>query len=130
MKNIFNHILILLLLTSCASNLDDQIPSERCKQSKTCSISGMLTIKGDRGFIGELQVEKGKCVNISLPDDVSKKLIDKDPVKITVKGLVSPYPPYYEISKFLINGRKVGFGWCDDFYIFVKDGDFEFENGY
>jgi hypothetical protein len=121
------HILTLVFLSSCASNQHVKSMSfDECKQSKTCSVSGMVTITGDRGFIGELQIEKGKCVNISLPDEISKKLIDKEPLMMTVSGVVMPYPAYEEVSEFLVNGRKIGFGFCDDFYVFVKDGDFQF----
>ena len=127
MKNIFNNILILLLLTSCVSNTGTQTSSQICEHSKTCSISGMVIIKGDRGFIGELQIENGKCVNISLPEDISRKLVDRPPEKITVTGKVMPYPPYDEVSDLKVNGRKVGFGWCNDYYIFVEDGNFQFK---
>jgi hypothetical protein len=96
-----------------------------CKETKTCSLSGMLIVNGDKGFIGELQVEENKCVNVSLPEETSLKLIDKKPIKITLKGIVMPYPDYDDASELIVNGRKVGFGWCDDFYVFVKDGDFQ-----
>jgi hypothetical protein len=71
-------------------------------------------------YIGELRLADGTCINVSLPERESAKLLGKPPVHRKIAGLVFPFPFSDEtMLGWKVNGRKVGFGTCGKYYVFV-----------
>lgn len=112
-----------LFLSVCVSSSTKyaQTASE-CETASVCRVSGLLEMNSDgHGFIGDFTLPDGSCINVSLPEEQSKKLLGNSPVKMEIQGSVLPFPFGENILFFKVNGRRVGFGNCSDFYIFVKD---------
>lgn len=111
-----------LLTAACAVRAPaSEMTIEACSAAETCRLSGLLTMSSDgHGFIGELEVADGKCVNVSLPVDVSKELINQPPQRMSVKGRPIGFPSGLDISHFTVDRRRVGFGSCGDFFVFVE----------
>lgn len=85
-----------------------------------CVIAGLLSMSSDgHGFIGELRFPDGRCVNVSLPISQSRKLMGQVPVAMSVRGVVLGFPFGENLSHFEVNGRRVGFGTCGNFFVFV-----------
>ncbi len=72
------------------------------------------------GFIGRLTLDEGGCVNVSLPVQASRALLNHAPTTMTVRGKVFPYVHDDNLLELQINGRSVGYGLCGDFFVFVK----------
>lgn len=112
----------IFALVACAySNVKQATTASECEDVSNCKVSGVLEMKSDgHGFIGYLQLSDGTCVNVSLPEGLSKSLVDKPPVMMEVQGPVLPFPNDIDVIGFEVNGRRVGFGNCGNFYIFVR----------
>ena len=82
-------------------------------------MSGVFEMSTDGyAYIGKLTLPDGKCMNVSMPDDQSKDLLEKGPRPATFRGKVLKYVNEYNLI-LLINGRRVGLGRCGDYYLFV-----------
>lgn len=124
-KNLFIAIAFLASITKvgCAQNEANRrsMNSVECGNAKECYVSGALTMSSDgHGFIGVLQTTDGKCVNVSLPERISKKLLGKPAKKIAIHGEVFPYPRGEDILFFEVNRRSIGYGTCGNYYVFVE----------
>ena len=112
-----------LLIASC--NTPKPAPAHRssegdCAVGEDCTVTGSLVMSSDgHGYIGRLTLPDGKCVNISLPDEESKRIMGAPPANASFTGRALPYVRDSSLVP-LINGRRVGMGLCGDFYIFVK----------
>lgn len=71
------------------------------------------------GFIGRLALKDGTCLNVSLPDELSEQLINREPTMKTVTGRMFPYVKESDILVTL-NGRRIGEGLCGSNYLFVR----------
>lgn len=111
------------VLAGCASSgVKHSTTAIGCEDAAICEVSGFLTMKSDgHGFIGEVVMADGSCIDVSLPEEQSRKLIGQPPRRVEVQGPVLPFPFGENIMGFKVNGRDVGFGSCQDFYIFVRD---------
>ena len=113
---------IALLIAACAvrAPLRD-MTVEECRAAETCRISGLLTMSSDgHGFIAELEVAGDKCVNVSLPVRASKAMLGKPPKQMSVQGAVVGFPAAEDLAHFTVDGRRIGFGRCGDFFVFVE----------
>jgi hypothetical protein len=71
------------------------------------------------GYIGKLLQGDGRCLNVSLPDETSKKLIESEPRLMEVRGRWLPYVKDYG-TVVTVNGRRIGEGHCGNHYLFVR----------
>jgi hypothetical protein len=112
---------LLPALISCRSL--GQAPSSaadrECVPGHECTVRGLFEMSTDGyAYIGKLTLPDGKCMNVSLPDDQSKRLFDKAPKPAIFRGRMMRYVKENNIVVF-VNGRSVGEGWCGDHYLFV-----------
>jgi len=97
---------------------------ESCATSKVCTIRGIATAKiGEHAPTVELAVGDGRCINVSLPRNRWQKLKRSGPREMTITGNVYREPSNAggEESIIVIDGRKIGFGLCGTFFVFVAD---------
>jgi hypothetical protein len=71
------------------------------------------------GYIGSLELPNGRCLNVSLPDKLSKTLIYKPSKRVVVTGRLLPYVRENGLI-VRVNGRNIGQGTCGNKYLFVK----------
>lgn len=114
--------LLLLLLGGCATPNQRPMTFDECSVAKdVCVISGSVRMSSDgHGFIGELGLADGRCVNVSLPTSLSRKLMGQAPKPMSVRGAVLGFPFGEDLSHFEVNGRRIGFGRCSNFFVFVE----------
>jgi len=116
-------VTVCLVLSACVGlGVKHAETASECATASVCRISGLLEMGSDgHGFLGNMLLPDGMCINVSLPDEQSKRLLGKPPVRMEIQGPVLPFPYDEDAISFKVNGRKVGFGNCGDFYIFVKE---------
>ena len=91
-----------------------------CVVGEDCTVTGSIAMTSDgHGFIGKLTLPDGKCVNVSLSDEESRRMTGAAPKEGSFTGRALPYVRDPSLVP-LINGRRVGMGLCGDFYVFVK----------
>lgn len=91
-----------------------------CRQEIDCVVSGNLEMSSDgHAFIGILHLDGGGCLNVSLPDKQSRKLLGKAAARKTLTGSLYGYPDE-SIDEFRINKRNIGFGLCGNKILYVK----------
>ena len=114
--------LLLLLLGGCVTPSQRSMTFDECSVAEdVCAISGLLSMSSDgHGFIAELRLADGRCVNVSLPISLSRKLLRQAPRAMSVHGAVLGYPIGEDVSHFEVNGRRIGFGECGNFFVFVE----------
>jgi hypothetical protein len=115
--------IVLPLVGACAT----QQPPTRaqtaaaCRDAFICQVTGSLEMSSDgHGYIGVLKLDDGSCINVSLPEKVSQRLRGRAPERMTLTGRVLPFPQGENILTLKVNGRRVGYGRCGAFYVFVK----------
>lgn len=92
-----------------------------CYTSESCTVAGVVEISSDgHGYIGILKFADGSCINVSLPQIDNQRLAAKPPQSIEVSGSVLPFPYVKGVLEFKVNGRRVGYGRCGPYYLFVK----------
>jgi DNA/RNA endonuclease YhcR with UshA esterase domain len=92
-----------------------------CKISKICTIRGRVSVvKSDGVEMGEVKLNNGQCVTISISRNDIRYLIKHGPMETTLSGKVyrEIHDPSFIILK--IKGRKVGYPKCGDFYLFIN----------
>jgi len=105
--------------TDCASAGDARTPV--CGQGRSCEISGIASNQQSaQGMVSRLQTDDGRCMNVSLPDDVSAGLEQDGQVRMTVRGDVLGYPKGKGNVEYLVDDRSVGVGECGDQVLFVE----------
>jgi hypothetical protein len=93
---------------------------DECKDAQICTVSGQLrVVESDGVAMGELALGDGKCVTLSLSRNDIKFVRKVGSVAAAVSGRVyrGHHDPNYILLK--IEGRKVGYPRCGDFYVFV-----------
>lgn len=71
--------------------------------------------------MGRLVLHTGECVHLSLSDKLVKDIRQAGQAYLNVYGDRLPKPMGMEEIDFLeVNGRRVGWDICSDYYIFVS----------
>ena len=114
-----------LLMISCSTQ--QKVVHARsmvdCESASVCKLTGNLEeVWYDHGFVSILRLNDNSCVNVSLPDKIRESLAGRLPKRMTLTGLVKPYPFGEDLFVFTVNGRKIGWGnvKCGLYYIFVR----------
>jgi hypothetical protein len=103
----------------CASASD--APAPLCTQGRSCEISGIASNQQSvHGMVSRLQTDDGRCLNISLPDDISAGLEQDGQARMTVRGDVLGYPKVHGSMDYQVDDRSVGMGECGDAVLFVE----------
>ncbi len=125
-KVLFSSFFFLLVgCSNSAHTIEKSIASsmtyDECVNSKFCKVSGILSLESfDDVTMGKLEVDKSRCITVSLPDRVIEELKTTEPVQKTLSGW-SFGPTHDGMSVLLeIKGRPVAHGRCGDFYLFVE----------
>lgn len=93
---------------------------DECKEAQICTVRGDIkVVESDGVAMGELTLEGGKCITLSLSQNDIKYVRRIGSIDATVSGRVysGHHDPNYILLK--IEGRKVGYPRCGDFYVFV-----------
>jgi hypothetical protein len=96
---------------------------DECKAAEICTIRGEVSVfESDGVAMGEVKQSDGKCVTLSLSRNDINYLKKKGLVEATVSGKMyrGHHDPNYLLLK--IEGRKVGYPRCGEFYLFVPSG--------
>jgi hypothetical protein len=92
-----------------------------CQDAKTCAVSGLLEMSNDgHAYIGILRLADGSCINVSLPEARSQALVGKAPEAVEIAGRVLFFPFAEGAISFNVSGRKVGYGKCARYFLFVQ----------
>ena len=92
-----------------------------CQDAKTCAVSGLLEMSNDgHAYIGILRLADGSCINVSLPEVRSQALVGKAPEAAEIVGRVLFFPYAEGAIGFNVSGRKVGYGKCTRYFLFVQ----------
>lgn len=95
---------------------------ESCATSRICTVRGTVTAEpAAHAVMGRLQLADGRCVSVSLPREQIVNLRRDGPQVMTVTGRVYGEPPEDQDVILEIQGRNIGLGLCDDFFVFVPD---------
>ena len=70
-------------------------------------------------MVSELKTDDGRCLNVSLPNDVSDGLEQDGQDRMTVRGDVLGYPKGAGALEYQVDDRSVGKGDCGDDFLFV-----------
>lgn len=99
---------------------------QSCAASRICTLSGTMTAEpAAHAVMGRLQLPEGRCVSVSLPREQIVELRRAGPKLMTVTGRVYGEPPEDQDAILEIQGRRIGLGLCDDFFVFVPDRNSE-----
>ncbi len=114
----------MFLLQACASApapVAESMTYEECQHASRCQISGVLHLRSvDLVQMGRLNLDDGRCINVSLPDNMIEELGRRMPKRQVIKGRVFIGGHRDESAwSMVIEGRKVAISQCGDFYIFV-----------
>ena len=132
MKN-FSPFALPFALCACAPSVPSFFTSsppaippmsvDECKAAEICTIRGEVSIiESDGVAMGEVKQSDRKCVTLSLSRNDIDYLKNKAPVEVTISGKIyrGHHDPNYLLLK--IEGRKVGYPRCGEFYLFVPSG--------
>ena len=117
--------LLSVLILSCSSSRDiggqKIMTFSECSDSDVCLLEGIVTIEEvNHVFMGCLKLDSGSCVQISLDNKYIKKIRKARELKIRVYGDRMGKPVGMDGVDFLkVDGRRVGWDLCSDFYLFV-----------
>jgi hypothetical protein len=130
----FTTIALFLVLGACVPaeptepsfirSLSQTMPTmtyDQCKQAQVCTISGQLgVVESDGVAMGELALASGGCVTLSLSQNDLKYVRRSGGIAATASGKV--YRGHHDSNsvRLEIEGRKVGYPRCGDFYVFVR----------
>lgn len=121
-KFIFS-VMVVSTLAACSTTKDKEMTPSDCRKARHCTITGTASIEEIRHVkMLKLVVSDGSCIHVSINNEKISKY-EKEPGKqVTVTGEVFPVPPTDDESLAFIkvNNRRIGWGSCSDFYIFIK----------
>jgi len=115
--------LAALLPTACAVTSPPIVAKgvADCEAASTCEVRGLLEMGSDgHGYIGTVRLDDGSCINVSLPTSQSRALEGRPPRRVSLIGKVVSFPHGQDVLSFQVNGRKVGYGRCGSYFIFVR----------
>lgn len=95
---------------------------QQCMVSEVCRLAGVVNIEEvNHAFMGRLMLKSGECVHLSLSDKLVSDLRKSDQTYLSVYGDRLPKPIGMDDIDFLeVNGRRVGWDICSDYYLFVS----------
>ena len=115
-----------VLTLGCATTLPKRTMNyDECESSEVCVVRGLATARvGEHAPIVKLDLADGRCINVSLPRQRWDELRQNGPTETTVEGRVylEPTGPNGEEEIIEINGRRIGYGLCGRFFVYVPDG--------
>jgi len=88
-------------------------------------VRGIATARlGEHAPTVQLDLGNGRCINVSLPPRRWEELRQRGPTEMTVRGTVyrEPAGGNGEETVLEINGRRIGYGLCGRFFVFVRGG--------
>ena len=94
---------------------------ERCRAANLCTMRGrMARVETPQAPMGQLDLADGRCVAVSLPQQMLLELQQQGATEVTVRGRV------FEVERnsraMTVEGRPIGLGLCGgDFILFVYD---------
>ena len=92
-----------------------------CSKGSSCEISGVASNQeSGHGMVSKIETDDGRCLNVSLPDDVSDGLEQDGQVRMTVRGDVIGYPDVAGALEYQVDDRSVGKGDCGEDFLFVE----------
>ena len=92
-----------------------------CEKVEACAADGLLEMSNDgHAYIGILRLADGSCINVSLPEARSEILFKQTPKAADLTGTVVFFPFVEGALGFAVNGRKVGYGACMPYFLFVR----------
>jgi len=126
MKNIKYLASISVMLPSwgCLSATPGPMTYEGCAASKVCVVHGIATARlAEHAPTVQLDLPTGRCINVSMPRQRWEALRNRGPTAITVSGTVYREPSADNGGETVleINGRRIGYGLCGRFFVFVRD---------
>ncbi|HWL95566.1 MAG TPA: hypothetical protein VNT79_18755 [Phycisphaerae bacterium] len=98
---------------------------EGCAASRVCVVHGIATVRlAEHAPTAQLSLGNGRCVNVSLAPQRLEELRRRGPTEMTVTGTVywEPSTTGGEETVLEINGRRIGYGLCGRFFVYVRDG--------
>lgn len=110
------------LAAGCATSDHEVMTLQECSLASVCRIEGVLSVREiDHVHMGRLELPGGECVNVSLPPRDVRRIQREGPRHAIVEGRVNPSPgDDPNLMTLVIEGRRVGWHQCGDFYIFVR----------
>jgi hypothetical protein len=70
-------------------------------------------------MVSRIKTDDGRCLNVSLPDDVADGLEQDGEDRMTVRGDVLGYPDAAGTLEYQVDDRSVGKGDCGEDLLFV-----------
>lgn len=112
---------MLVLPAACVSAPSrEPMTLAQCAEARTCRIEGALRLlEVDHVMMGRLELSEGGCVNVSLPPREVSRIQAEGSQHYVAEGRVFPAPGDPNIVNLTIEGRRVGWHQCGDFYVFV-----------
>lgn len=94
---------------------------ERCRSAELCTMRGRMTrVETPQAPMGQLDLADGRCVAVSLPQQMLLELQQQGPTEVTVRGRV--FDVARNSQAMTVEGRSIGLGLCGgDFILFVYD---------
>jgi hypothetical protein len=112
---------VTLLLTDCATVPRLAKTVADCSNVERCRVEGLLEMWSDgHGYIGIVTLDDGSCINVSLPERRSRSLLGQPSQRVVLTGRVVFFPYEPGVLSFRVNGRRVGYGRCAPYFVFVK----------
>ena len=97
------------------------MPASTCSKGSSCEISGVASNQETgHGMVSKIETDDGRCLNVSLPDDVSDGLEQDGQDRMTVRGDVLGYPDVAGAVEYQVDDRSVGKGDCGEVFLFVE----------
>lgn len=113
----------------CAASLVRTDNFDACESLSDCEVRGVASAKaGEHGRVVEVRTASGKCINLSVPDESWNRLKEIQNRLVQAKGRVISIPTneFGEDIILEIDGRRIGYGKCGNFIIYVSnDRDFK-----
>ena len=113
-------VLAVPVLPGCETTPDPPMTLEACRAARLCTIRGRLSQQmAGQALMGQLDLDDGRCVSVSLPGEMLAHLENAGPTEVTVRGRVHEVAP--DTATMTVEGRTIGVGLCGDFVLFVYD---------
>lgn len=93
-----------------------------CRAAKVCRSEGVMSIvEAQHVKMGRLSLPGGSCILVSLPRKTVEGFLFKPEQPMSIAGDVYPASGGDDVATLTVRGRRVGWGLCGDFYVFVPD---------
>ena len=117
---LFYFVFGLLLVASNAARAND-VRASTCSKGSSCEVSGVASNQeSGHGMVSRIKTDDGRCLNVSLPDDVSDGMEQDAQDRMTLRGDDLGYPDVAAVVEYQVDGRSVGKGECGEDFLFVE----------